>query len=92
MSHGLPNSNYQRKHIMETQLILNIAFSVALPVGGWFARELWAAVKDLRDDLHAMQVDLPKTYVLKDDMDKRMTHIEDMFQRIYDKLDGKADK
>ena len=29
---------------------------------------------------------------LKDDMDKRMDHIEDMFKRIYDKLDGKADK
>jgi hypothetical protein len=25
-------------------------------------------------------------------MDKRMDHIEAMFQRIYDKLDGKADK
>jgi hypothetical protein len=37
-------------------------------------------------------VDLPINYVRKDDMDKRMDHIEDMFKRIYDKLDGKADK
>ena len=42
--------------------------------------------------MHDIEVDLPKTYVNKDDLDKRMKHIEDMFQRIYDKLDGKADK
>jgi len=35
---------------------------------------------------------MPKEYVLKVDLDQRMKHIEDMFQRIYDKLDGKADK
>jgi hypothetical protein len=53
---------------------------------------LWGAVKDLRKDLHEVEVDLPKSYVSKLDMDKRMDHIEGMFQRIYDKLDGKADK
>jgi hypothetical protein len=37
-------------------------------------------------------VDLPKSYVSKSDLDKRMEHIESMFQRIYDKLDHKADK
>jgi hypothetical protein len=46
----------------------------------------------LRSDLHDLEIDLPKSYVSKLDMDKRMDHIENMFQRIYDKLDGKADK
>jgi len=77
---------------MDTQNILNMISIAAIGAGGWFARELWGAVKELRSDLHDLEVDLPKSYVSKFDMDKRMDHIENMFQRIYDKLDGKADK
>jgi hypothetical protein len=78
--------------MMDTQTIYNMVGGAAIAAGGWFARELWGAVKELRVDMHKIEVDLPKTYVAKDDLDKRMKHIEDMFQRIYDKLDGKADK
>ena len=77
---------------MEPQSFLNIVSIAAIASGGWFAREIWGAVKELRKDLHEIEVDLPKSYVSKLDMDKRMDHIEDMFKRIYDKLDGKADK
>jgi hypothetical protein len=77
---------------MDTQLIMNFVGVVAIGAGGWFSREIWGAVKEMRKDLHELEVDLPKTYVSKFDMDKRMDHIETMFQRIYDKLDGKADK
>jgi hypothetical protein len=77
---------------METQAIINFVLISAVGVGGWFAREVWGAVKELRTDLHTIESNLPKEYVLKTDMDKRMEHIEHMFQRIYDKLDGKADK
>jgi len=74
------------------QSTINMVFGAVLAVAGWFARQLWEAVQSLKQDLHELEVDLPKNYVIKDDLDKRMTHIEDMFQRIYDKLDGKADK
>lgn len=77
---------------MEVQAIINFVLISAVGVGGWFAREVWGAVKELRTDLHQIESNLPKEYVLKIDMDKRMEHIEHMFQRIYDKLDGKADK
>lgn len=77
---------------MDTQFLLNGVFVVAVGVGGWFAREVWGAVKELRGDLKSIEVNLPKEYVLKVDIDKRMEHIETMFQRIYDKLDGKQDK
>ena len=77
---------------MDTQSVINIIAGVVLSVMGWLARELWGAVKKLREDLHRLEVDMPKSYVSKDDMDKRMAHIEEMFQRIYDKLDAKADK
>ena len=77
---------------MDTQTLINVVTTVAIGAGGWFAREIWGAVKGLRADLHQLEVELPKTYVSKFDLDKRMDHIEAMFQRIYDKLDGKADK
>ena len=77
---------------MDTQNVMNMISVAAIGAGGWFAREIWGAVKELRRDLHSIETDLPKTYVSKFDMDKRMDHIEVMFQRIYDKLDGKLDK
>lgn len=77
---------------MDMQTLLNGAFMLATGAAGWFAREMWGAVKELRRDLHDIEADLPKTYVMKVDLDKRMEHIEHMFQRIYDKLDGKVDK
>jgi hypothetical protein len=77
---------------MEMQNVINLLGGAALSVMGWFARQLWDAVKELRADLHTLEVNLPERYVKKDDMDKRMEHIESMFQRIYDKLDNKADK
>jgi aspartate aminotransferase-like enzyme len=77
---------------MDVQSIINVGGAVILAGIGWFARQLWDATERLQRDLHALEVDLPKSYVHKNDLDKRMKHIEDMFQRIYDKLDGKVDK
>ena len=77
---------------MDPQTIFNFGGSVAIAAGGWFARQLWDSVQALKGDLHKIEVDLPISYVRRDDLDKRMAHIEHMFQRIYDKLDGKADK
>ena len=74
------------------QSVVNLALSAVLATIGWFARQLWGAVQKLKDDLHRIEADLPRTYVLKDDLDKRMDHIEHMIQRIYDKLDGKLDR
>ena len=77
---------------MDTQTLINALFGIVLLGTGWFLNELWRAVKELRADLHDIEAELPKEYVLKVDLDKRMEHIETMFQRIYDKIDGKADK
>ena len=73
--------------VIMDQTTINLALSAILGVIGWFARQLWEAVQKLKDDIHRIEADLPKSYVLKDDMDKRMEHIEIMFQRIYDKID-----
>ena len=77
---------------MDAQSIFNLAGGACVAAGGWFAREIWGAVKELRKDLHELEVDLPKSYVSKLDLDKRMEHIETMFQRIYDKIEKVEDK
>ena len=74
------------------QTLIDIVGGAILTVAGWLLRELWGAVKELQRDLNKLEANMPKEYVLKVDLDKRMAHIEDMFQRIYDKLDNKADK
>jgi hypothetical protein len=77
---------------MELQSIINAGIAAGLAGVGWFARQVWEAVAELRRDIHEIEVELPRSYARKEDMDKRMLRIEDMFQRIYDKLDEKADK
>ena len=77
---------------MDHQTIVNIGGGLILAGIGWWARVIWDSVQRLKEDLHEIEVDLPKSYVSKSDLDKRMEHIESMFHRIYDKLDGKADK
>lgn len=77
---------------MDHQSLINISGGLLLAGIGWWARVIWDSVQKLKDDLHDIEVDLPKSYVSKHDLDTRMKHIEDMFQRIYDKLENKADK
>ena len=77
---------------MDQQTLINIGGGVILAGIGWWARVIWESVQRLKDDLHEIEVDLPKSYVTKDDFNITMKHIETMVQRIYDKLDGKADK
>lgn len=77
---------------MDMQSIINLSIATGFAVVGWLAREIWGAVKELRRDLHDLEVNLPKEYAQRVDLDKRMEHIEQMFQRIYDKLENKADK
>jgi len=77
---------------MDQQTLINIGGGIIIAGIGWWARVIWESVQRLKDDLHEIEVDLPKSYVTKDDFNTTMKHIETMVQRIYDKLDGKADK
>ncbi len=65
---------------------------VACTVIGWLARELWTAVKDLQADLIKLSVELPKTYVTRDDYREDIKGIKEMLAKIFDKLEKKADK
>jgi len=77
---------------MEPQAIVNVGFVLVSGVLGWFAREMWSAVKELKADLAKLREELPKTYVTKDDFKSDMQRVLDMLDKIWTKLDGKADK
>lgn len=77
---------------METQTLINLAGGTALAACGWFARQIWEAVAELRRDVHALEVDLPKSYVRKDEFVAAMTRVETMLEKIFDRLNDKVDK
>jgi hypothetical protein len=77
---------------MNPQHLIDIGLGVSCAVTGWFARELWSAVKELKADLAKLREDLPRTYVARDDHRADMREIKDLLGKIFDRLDGKADK
>ena len=77
---------------MDSQSLINVMLGVACTVIGWLARELWTAVKDLQADLARLSVELPKTYVTRDDYREDIKGMKEMLSKIFDKLEKKADK
>lgn len=75
---------------MQWDAILQILAALVMALGGWFMRELWGAVKELRTDLATLRADLPKDYVSKDDYRQDIGRIHELLDKIYDKLDTKA--
>ena len=77
---------------MEYQQLIDLSLGVAMAVIGWFARELWSAVKDLKTDLSKLREDLPRQYVIREDYKQDIRDIKEMISKIFDKLDSKTDK
>ena len=77
---------------MDIQHIIDLGLGAIMAVMGWFARELWVAVKELKSDLSKLREQLPVTYVTKDDYREDMKEIKGLLNKISDKLDGKQDK
>jgi hypothetical protein len=77
---------------MDSQHLIDIGLGTISAITGWFARELWSAVKELKADLAKLREDLPRTYVARDDYRADMREIKEMLGKIFDRLDGKADK
>lgn len=76
----------------EYQTIINIGAGGSLAVIGWFARQLWDAVKDLKKDMAEFREEVAKDYTRRDDFKDFAVEIRGMFREISDKLDRKADK
>jgi cell fate (sporulation/competence/biofilm development) regulator YmcA (YheA/YmcA/DUF963 family) len=73
---------------MMDQQTINLILGACMGVAGWFARELWTAVQDLKNDLSK----LPTIYVARMDYKDDMREVKEMLGKIFDKLDNKVDK
>jgi hypothetical protein len=73
---------------MATQDFINIIIAVAGFFGGWTVNSLSRSILRIEDKLS----DLPLQYVTKDDYRRDITEIKNMLDRIFEKLDDKADK
>ena len=84
---------------MDWQNIINMVGGAALAVIGWFARQLWDSVKELKADIGDLRLHVSDVYVKKSEMetletqmDKRFDRVEQMIVKLYDKIDQKVDK
>lgn len=77
---------------MDPQLIVNVAAGIIMTGMGWFARQLWDAVKELRADLHKLETNLPITYLRRDEFRDGIKEIKDLFTEVFRKIDDLKDR
>jgi hypothetical protein len=77
---------------MDWQIIFNIVGAACLSAVGWFARVIWDSLQELRRDLKQIEIHLPTSYVKKDEIATRFDRIEQLLDRLYEKMESKADR
>ena len=74
------------------QDLFNWLLGAAMTILGWIGKTLWDAGQELKADLKDIEVELPSHYVRKDELEVKLDKVEAMLNKIYDKLETKADK
>ena len=74
------------------QDLFNWLLGAAMTILGWIGKTLWDAVQELKADMKDIEVELPSHYVRKDELEVKLDKVEAMLNKIYDKLETKADK
>ena len=77
---------------MDFQSMMDFVLPTACAILGWFCRELWTAMQELKTDLAKLREELPTHYVSKEDFNDRWTEVLKSLHRIEDKLDQKVDR
>lgn len=71
---------------MEWQTIINSFGAIIVAGAGWFAHEIWDSMKELKNDLHKIEVDLPTVYATKASMESRFDKIDRQFEVLFERL------
>ena len=84
---------------MDMETAFKIALTLISALGGFMLRniskrldDLQKSDEDLKNDLHRVEVLVAGDYVKHSDLEKVLAPISTQLQKIYDKLDSKADK
>lgn len=73
---------------MEPQSLINIVGGIAAFFAGWTINSITRAIEKIEDKLNAV----PTNYVAKDDYKNDLQRVYEMLDKIFAKLDDKADK
>ena len=68
---------------MEPQMLMNALYGIVLLGAGWFLNELWRAVKELRKDLHVLEVNS----VPRAEFTEAIRRVEDLCGKIFDRIE-----
>lgn len=84
---------------MDVQIVFNIIVGIAAFFGGWILNTIWGAIKDLQKtdntiatEVANMRVLVAGQYMTRIEMQVFCKELNDKLDKIFDKLDGKADK
>ena len=69
---------------MEPQMLMNALFGIVMLGAGWFLNELWRAVKELRKDLHTLEVNS----VPRAEFTEAIRRVEDICGKIFDRIEA----
>ena len=72
--------------------MMNLVAGSALTVLGWFARQLWSAIQNMQKNIKDIEVAMPTHYIRRSEVDNRFDRVETMLDKIFDRLDTKANK
>lgn len=77
---------------MDFQSILNMVLGCLTAILGWFAREMYSAVAQLKDDLYKFREQVAKEYIPKNEFNMFKEELFTALRRIEDKLERKSDR
>lgn len=75
-----------------SQDTINLITACSGALVGWVLKVIWDAVRTLQEDIKEIERDLHTSYVSKDDYRNDISEIKDILNKIFDKLDKKADR
>jgi hypothetical protein len=78
--------------ILDFQSLIDIALTACLAAIGYLYRQIVEDQKQDRQMINDLRVDLPSRYVSKDDLMAHLQRIESMLNKIFERLEQKADK
>lgn len=77
---------------MNSQDIFNAAITLSGAFGGWILKTIWDAIKDLKMEIRELNREVNQDFVRREDFKDSIVEIKEMLNKIFDKLDNKADK
>jgi len=71
---------------MDWQTVINLSLGTMMGLIGWFAREIWETIKDLRKEIKDLDRKMHSEFVRRDDFKDAMAEHKKDMQRGFDEV------